>query len=84
MNCKLILFSSLVTALIGAILGLGIAEMSENPHISRHYQDLHLKFALVGAVVGAAVGAGQESVRELKVSQTQASDSSSFLSRHEL
>lgn len=83
MNPKRILFSSLLTALAGAIVGVGIAEICGNPYISRHYQNLHLKFALVGSIVGAAVGAGQESVRELHISQTQAPATTSFLPRHE-
>jgi hypothetical protein len=81
MNTKLIVFSSLVTALVGAIVGLGIAEISENQYVSRHYQDLHLKFALVGAVLGASVGAGQESIRELKHRQSQDSSGPTFLNR---
>jgi hypothetical protein len=69
MNLKLVIFSSLVTALIGGILGLGLAEISQNQYQSNWYQDLHLKFALGGAGLGLAVGAGQESVRELKTQQ---------------
>lgn len=83
MNIKLVLFSSLITACLGAVLGIGIAEISENPHISRHYQGLHLKFALGGAALGAAVGAGQESVREAKIKQGSARSSFLVGNHHE-
>lgn len=81
MNPKRILFSSLLTALAGAMMGVAIAEICGSPYISRHYQNLHLKFAVVGSVLGAVVGAGQESIRELHLSQAQAPATTSFLPR---
>ncbi|HIK46746.1 MAG TPA: hypothetical protein IGR64_18010 [Leptolyngbyaceae cyanobacterium M65_K2018_010] len=84
MNIKVIVFSSILTALCGAVLGLGVAEISKNQYVSRHYQDLSVKFALVGAVLGAAVGAGQEAVRELKVNQGRNSSPSNLLNERKL
>ncbi|NJL47952.1 MAG: hypothetical protein HC929_11295 [Leptolyngbyaceae cyanobacterium SM2_5_2] len=81
MNAKLIVFSSLVTGLLGAIVGLSMAEISANQYVSRYYQNLHLKFALVGAGFGAAAGAAQEAVRELKAPQPQDLPGSSFFNK---
>ena len=69
MKGKLIVFCSLVTALAGAIIGLAVAEVSQNNYESSLYANLHIKLALVGAGVGALAGAGQEAIRELKEEQ---------------
>ncbi len=66
MNRKLIGFSGLFTALIGAAVGLAAAELAENQYASPIYQNMHRKYAIGGAVLGLLVGAGQESVRQLK------------------
>lgn len=71
MNHKLIVFCSIITALIGAMIGVGAAEISQNDFESDIYQNLHTKFALVGAAAGLLIGAGQEAVRELKEQQDQ-------------
>lgn len=67
MNNKLIFLSAIITAIVGAVLGIASAEMSNNRYQSRLYQNIHAKFALVGGVAGFIIGAGQESVRQLKV-----------------
>ncbi|NJL44883.1 MAG: hypothetical protein HC922_02280 [Leptolyngbyaceae cyanobacterium SM2_3_12] len=82
MNSKVVIFSGLVTALVGVIIGLGAAEISQNEYVSRHYDNLPLKFALVGAGVGAIAGAGQEAVREIKAQQDKEQGGGSFLSHH--
>jgi hypothetical protein len=66
MNHKVIGFCSLVSGLLGIVIGLSVAEMSRNEFESSLYRNLHLKLAVVGACAGALVGAGQEAVRELK------------------
>lgn len=72
MNIKLIIFSGIMTALIGAVIGLAAAKIGSRDfnqlkYESQFYQDLHEKYyALIGAGLGFAVGAGQECVRELK------------------
>jgi len=66
MKGRLIVFCSVVTAMIGAGLGYGLAEISQNQYESSLYRHMHLKLAVAGAVVGALAGAGQECVRELK------------------
>ena len=66
MNNKLIFLSAIITAIIGTVIGISAAEMSNNRYQSKLYQDIHAKFALVGGVAGLIIGAGQESVRQLK------------------
>lgn len=66
MKGKLIVFCSVITATLGAVVGYGLAEMSQNQYESSLYRHMHLKLAIAGAVVGALAGAGQECVRELK------------------
>ncbi|WP_448574128.1 hypothetical protein [Trichothermofontia sp.] len=66
MNRKLILFSALLTALVGAVIGLATARMHHGRFASSLYQDLGRKYAIVGATAGLLVGAGQEAVRQLK------------------
>lgn len=71
MNLRMILFSGVVTALIGAMIGLAAARIGQRDFNqlrfeSKAYQDLHRKYALIGAALGLAAGIGQECVRELK------------------
>jgi Holliday junction resolvasome RuvABC endonuclease subunit len=69
MKGKLIVFCSIVSALMGAVIGLAVAEVSPQDYESSLYANLHVKLALLGAGVGAAAGAGQEVVRQLKEEQ---------------
>ncbi|UZQ55557.1 hypothetical protein OOK60_05650 [Trichothermofontia sichuanensis B231] len=66
MNRKLIVFSALFTAVIGAVIGLAAARMHHGCFASSLYQDLGRKYAIAGATAGLLVGAGQEAVRQLK------------------
>lgn len=66
MNRKLILFSALLTTLVGIVIGLAAARMHHGRFASSLYQNLGPKYAIVGAVTGLVVGAGQEAVRQLK------------------
>ncbi len=76
MNLRMILFSGVVTALIGSMIGLAAARIGQRDFNqlrfeSKAYQDLHKKYALVGAGLGLAVGIGQECVRELKAQRKE-------------
>ena len=73
MNIKLIIFSGLVTASLGAVIGLATADMSRgevkpikvvNSQLERDLSYKH--YAVIGAIIGSLVGMGQECVRELK------------------
>ncbi|XWK89962.1 MAG: hypothetical protein U7127_07785 [Phormidium sp.] len=66
MNFKLIVFSSLITALIGATIGFAACEVFGPKFSSKIYRDIHRKYALVGGVGGLIIGGCQESIRQLK------------------
>ncbi len=66
MNAKLIAFSGIVTALLGAGIGFIIAYLLPSPYTSPMYKDLAAKYALIGGVAGLLIGSSQEMVRELK------------------
>ena len=70
MNGKLILFSAIVTAGVGAVVGLGLAEMRSDSYSYRESSNsLHQRYTIIGTGIGFLVGAGLESVRELKKQQ---------------
>jgi hypothetical protein len=66
MNLKLIVFSSLITAIIGAMLGFAVGEVFSPKYTSEIYQDTPRKYAVVGGVAGLIIGGCQESIRQLK------------------
>ena len=78
MNFKLIIFSGLVTASVGVVLGLATAEISRGElrqiklSNTQFKQDLVYKhYGLIGASIGLIVGISQECVRELKYIKEQ-------------
>ncbi len=67
MNVKLIVFSSVVTTLVGGMLGLAIAKMRPSPYTNiAIYQNFEQKYIIVGAITGLTIGASQEAIRQLK------------------
>jgi hypothetical protein len=71
MNYKLMIFSGIITASIGAIAGLAAAQIGQRDfdrlkYESLYYQNLHEKYALIGGSLGLILGIGQECIRELK------------------
>jgi hypothetical protein len=66
MNMRLIVFAAIVTAVIGAGLGVATARLTNNRFVSPSYQHLDVKFAIIGAGLGLVVGSSQESIRQLK------------------
>ncbi|MEA5626265.1 hypothetical protein [Nostoc sp. UHCC 0251] len=69
MNARLIAFSGLVTACLGAGIGFITASLLPSPYTSQMYQDLEQKYAIAGAVAGLLIGSSQEMIRELKQEQ---------------
>lgn len=62
MYTRCIICSSAITAVLGAILGIGIAEISQ----PAFYQvNPHRNYALIGAGAGLVIGAGQEAIRQM-------------------
>jgi hypothetical protein len=66
MNVRLVVFSAIVTAMVGTGLGVATARITGNRFVSQAYQNLDTKFAIVGAGLGLIVGGSQEAVRQLK------------------
>lgn len=66
MNFRLIFFSSLVTALIGATIGLAVGELSSHKFSSQIYRNIHRNYALVGGLGGLVIGGCQEVIRQMK------------------
>lgn len=75
MNIRLIIFSGVITALLGSVLGLAMAKVGQKDfnqlrYQSQVYQDLYNEYYIfIGAGLGFTIGAGQECVRELKNKQ---------------
>ncbi len=69
MNFRLVLFSGLVTALVGAGIGYGISRIERNPSQVNYknpynYQIIYGRyFAGAGAALGFCVGAGLQMVK---------------------
>jgi zinc transporter ZupT len=66
MNTKLLLFSGVVTMVIGAFLGLILATLLPTPYRGGIYLDQKPGFMLVGAAGGFLFGVSIEALRELK------------------
>uniref|UniRef100_B8HPN5 Uncharacterized protein n=1 Tax=Cyanothece sp. (strain PCC 7425 / ATCC 29141) TaxID=395961 RepID=B8HPN5_CYAP4 len=71
MNIKLIIFSAVVTALVGAMLGVATSEIARTRFQSAIYREPQPKYAIVGGITGLVVGAAQESIRQLKKKQDE-------------
>ncbi len=72
MNKKRILFSAIMTAAIGFVVGLGLAKYGqpgENQlrYETDSYRRLFRTYGLLGGGIGFFVGAGQEYLRQAKI-----------------
>jgi hypothetical protein len=72
MNIRLIIFSGIITAGIGAFLGFAAAEIEKGSfgqpkYQSQVYKDLrNTYYPIIGAGLGLTIGMGQECIRQLK------------------
>ncbi|NES71257.1 MAG: hypothetical protein F6K24_41640 [Okeania sp. SIO2D1] len=74
MNLKLVIFSGLMMALIGSVIGLAAAEMSKSRYqccnftkVDKGYSSAKAPrtYATIGAIMGFVIGSIQETVRSL-------------------
>lgn len=74
-NLKLVIFSGVMMALMGSVIGLAAAHMSKNRYqccnltrVDQGYTSAKSPrtYATVGAILGFAIGSIQETVRSLK------------------
>jgi len=75
LNLKLVIFSGVMMALMGSVIGLAAAEMSKNRYqccnnlreIDKGYSSAKAPrtYATVGAIFGFVIGSIQETVRSL-------------------
>lgn len=66
MNLRLLVFSSLITALVSAVLGLGVSRIAQSRFVSQPYRELNRQYAAIGAGIGLVAGAGLEVLRQMK------------------
>ena len=61
MNIRCVIFSSLVSCAIGAVLGVAVAEINQS---DRYHPQAHNHYAWAGSMLGLVVGAAQEAIRQ--------------------
>jgi hypothetical protein len=66
MNTKKILFSAIVTGIVGTGLGLITLALAPVPYSGKLYKDLQSTYTIIGGIAGLLIGASQETVRQLK------------------
>jgi hypothetical protein len=71
MNTKKIVFSSIITSLVG--LGFGLVLLNMNPYPDRSKTSLSLRhtYLLISGVAGLLIGSSLEAVRQLKEQQDE-------------
>lgn len=75
-NGKRILFSAIITAAIGVVIGLGLVKYGQPNENQLKYQtatysNLFRSYGWLGGGIGFLVGAGQEYLRQAKIHQDQ-------------
>jgi hypothetical protein len=76
MNYKKIIFSGIITALLGAGIGWVIGRASPSPYTAEIYRGLDRKYLVVGSTIGLLFGCSQEALRQLKQQQEMQGKSS--------
>lgn len=73
MNIRIIIFSGIITALLGGIFGIAIAEITKQPYQCCPTEKMDLGFSrprrsrtygIIGAIAGFTVGVVQASLRQ--------------------
>lgn len=72
MNGKRILFSAIMTAMVGFVIGLGLAKVGQPNETQLKfdravYRSWIRSYGVWGATIGFCMGAGQEYLRQAKV-----------------
>jgi hypothetical protein len=72
MNGKRILFSAIITAVIGFVIGLGLAKFGQPDEVRLRYETessrrLFRTYGWLGGGIGFFFGAGQEYLRQAKI-----------------
>lgn len=76
MNCRIVLFSAIMTAMAGAVISVAACQMgnkdfNQPKYQSQAYRDLQKSYLPIGAALGFTLGAGQECIRQLKAQRDQ-------------
>ncbi len=71
MNIRQICGSALISGLVGAAVGLGVAKIAAPEFVSKQYQELPARYPAYGAVAGVVVGACQCAILQLKNQRDQ-------------
>lgn len=76
MNIRLIIFSGIITGIIGGVIALAIShlgqpEFNQLKYQSQVYRDIQRRSFVIGLVFGVAVGMGQECVRQANHQKNQ-------------
>jgi hypothetical protein len=76
MNIRLLIFSGIITGIIGGVIAmalshLGQPDFNQLKYQSQVYRDLQRRAFWFGFVVGGAVGMGQECVRQIHLKKKE-------------
>jgi len=71
MNIRQVCGSAIISGLVGAAVGLGVAKIAAPEFVSKEYQELPKLYPVYGAVAGAIVGGCQCAILQLKKQRDQ-------------
>lgn len=66
MNLRLIVFSGVITSVVGVGVGLLLANLFPTPYQGGFYEHMNRKYMAIGGVSGLLIGMSQEALRQLK------------------